>query len=94
MPFGSNDASACKNAEVRRHGVLRHIKLARDFTRRHAIRLMPNQQAEHVETRTLCKCPKSANSRIVIHISSIADIWNGASRNFSAAVMHCNMLKS
>ena len=51
---------------MRRHGVLRNIELAGDFTRRQAVRLMPYQQAERLKAGRLSEsrkggggCPKS-----------------------------------
>jgi hypothetical protein len=55
MPLGSHQAGARQNAEVSRHCVLRHVELARDFARSHAIGLMPHQQAKDVEACALSK---------------------------------------
>jgi hypothetical protein len=75
MAFGANQASACENAEVRRHGVLRHVELAGDFAGRQTSRFVADQQTEHIETRSLRQRTKRSDSRVVFHASSIADIW-------------------
>ncbi|GAA3277698.1 hypothetical protein GCM10020258_59680 [Sphingomonas yabuuchiae] len=48
IPFGADQAGARENAQVRRHGVLRHVELAGYLASREAVRFMSDQQAEHV----------------------------------------------
>ncbi len=79
-PFGVDQAGAAEDGQMGGHGILRHVELAGDFARGEAIGFVAHQQPEHIEARALRQRPQGRNSRLVIHISSIADISDLASR--------------
>ncbi|KQM81092.1 hypothetical protein ASE67_17415 [Sphingomonas sp. Leaf23] len=54
MTLGMDQSRAGENAEVRRHGVLRHVELTGYFTGRQSGWFMADKQAKHIETRSLC----------------------------------------
>ena len=53
LAFGSDQLGPSQDAQVRRHGVLRHGKAAGYFSRGQTFRLMLHQQAKHVEAGLL-----------------------------------------
>lgn len=63
---------------MRGHGVLRNVELTGYFAGCHAIGFVADQQTEHIQARSLRQRPKRNDSRIIFHISSIADIQSTA----------------
>jgi hypothetical protein len=55
MPFTGSQSCPRQNSQMRRHGVLRNVELAGDFTSRQAVRLVTHQEAERLEASGLRK---------------------------------------
>ncbi len=68
MPFGTDQAGAGEDTQVRGHGVLRDVKLAGYFAGGEAVRFMAHQQPEYIEARALRQRAQGGDSRLVFHI--------------------------
>ena len=79
MPFGADQAGASEDTQVRGHGVLRHVELAGYLSGGKAVRFLAHQQPEYFEARSLRQRAQGGDSRVVFHISSIADMTSSAS---------------
>ncbi len=58
MPLGGDQPGPRQHRQMRRHGVLRHLKQARHLPRRQPIGLMPHDQPKSLEPRGLPQSDK------------------------------------